>query len=136
MSANEYVQLLRLLTGAGVEFVVVGGTAAVLHGASMATYDLDVLMPFTPDDCARLLQGVAAVRLLACLSSQRLQSLGPARRSLGETLQQHLDGLDLRGASSAVDVIRSGRLAALVALWCRLYMSSSHSRSGRRGSPR
>ena len=50
-----------MLTGAGVEFVVVGGTAAILHGASMATYDLDVLMPFTPDNSARLLQAVSGI---------------------------------------------------------------------------
>lgn len=55
---NDYLRLLNVLSDAQVGFVVVGGTAAVLHGASTATYDLDVLMPFTPDNCERLLEAV------------------------------------------------------------------------------
>ena len=75
MSANEYVQLLRLLTGAGVEFVIVGGTAAIFHGASMAAYDLDVLMPFTADNCARLLQAMSGIhpRLSHTVDKRALQ---------------------------------------------------------------
>ena len=37
---------------------MVGGTAAVLHGASTATYDLDIAMPFSEVNCARLLTAV------------------------------------------------------------------------------
>ncbi len=75
MPANEYVQLLRLLTGAGVEFVVVGGTAAVLHGATMMTFDLDILMPFTPDNCVRLLRAVNGIhpRLSHTVDKRALQ---------------------------------------------------------------
>lgn len=36
-------RLLELLAGGDVEFVVVGGYAAVLHGSSYVTQDLDVL---------------------------------------------------------------------------------------------
>lgn len=56
---NEFVGLLSALTAAKVEFVVVGGTAAVLHGATTATYGLDVLMPFTRENCERLLNALA-----------------------------------------------------------------------------
>ncbi|MCI0571566.1 MAG: nucleotidyltransferase [Myxococcaceae bacterium] len=59
MSANDYLRLLQALTEAEVEFVIVGGTAAVLHGSATATYDLDVLMPFTPSNCERLLRAVS-----------------------------------------------------------------------------
>lgn len=59
MPANDFLELLRRLSGAGLEFVVVGGTAAVLHGSSTATYDLDVLMLFNRDNCDRLLQAVS-----------------------------------------------------------------------------
>lgn len=59
MSAHDFLRLIQLLNGAGVEFVIVGGTAAVLHGSSMATYDLDVLMPFTEENCGRLLRALA-----------------------------------------------------------------------------
>lgn len=34
--------ILELLVTAGVDFVVIGGIAAVLHGSAQATFDLDV----------------------------------------------------------------------------------------------
>lgn len=51
----ETVRLLTCLQDAGFEFVVVGGVAAVAHGASTPTSDLDVAAPMTADNLARLL---------------------------------------------------------------------------------
>jgi hypothetical protein len=39
---SELNGLLQRLSDAGIDFVVVGGVAAVLHGSSMVTRDLDV----------------------------------------------------------------------------------------------
>ncbi|MGB5268484.1 MAG: hypothetical protein WBN30_17960, partial [Polyangiales bacterium] len=47
-------ELLRRLSKAGVEFIVVGGAAAVLHGAPITTEDLDIVHRRTPDNVARL----------------------------------------------------------------------------------
>lgn len=55
-STNDFLRLLQELTRGKIDFAVVGGTAAVLHGASTATYDLDVVMPFTLVNCERLLR--------------------------------------------------------------------------------
>jgi len=41
-------ELLRRITRRGVDFVVVGGIAAVLHGSARATFDLDIA--FAADD--------------------------------------------------------------------------------------
>jgi hypothetical protein len=38
-------RLLELLLDHGVEFVVVGGVAAVLHGSTLLTRDLDICVP-------------------------------------------------------------------------------------------
>jgi hypothetical protein len=38
-----------------VEYVVIGGIAAVLHGVPRATFDLDILIRATPDNTQRLL---------------------------------------------------------------------------------
>ena len=35
-------EILRRLTAQGVDFVVIGGIAAVLHGSAQATFDLDI----------------------------------------------------------------------------------------------
>ncbi len=62
MAANDFLELLRRLSEAQVDFVVVGGTAAVLHGASTATYDLDILMRFDEANCTRLLTALEGQR--------------------------------------------------------------------------
>ena len=47
--------LLRLLVENRVEFVVVGGVAAVLQGASILPVDLDLCIPFSGENLSRLL---------------------------------------------------------------------------------
>jgi hypothetical protein len=42
------------LAAAGVEFIVVGGAAAVLHGAPVTTEDLDIVHRRTPKNVSRL----------------------------------------------------------------------------------
>jgi predicted nucleotidyltransferase len=52
-------QLLRALLDAGLEFVVIGGAAALAHGALTPTRDLDVAAPLTEDNLRRLMQALA-----------------------------------------------------------------------------
>jgi len=47
-------ELLRRLADAGVEFIVVGGAAAVLHGAPITTEDLDIVHRRSPENVSRL----------------------------------------------------------------------------------
>ena len=51
----DLAALIENLTSAGVEFIVVGGAAAVLHGAPTSTIDLDIVHRQTPDNVNRLL---------------------------------------------------------------------------------
>ena len=53
--------LIAALTGAGVEFVVVGGVGAYLHGATYPTVDLDVAFRFTRSNVERLLRAFDGV---------------------------------------------------------------------------
>jgi predicted nucleotidyltransferase len=46
--ALDAEQIFRRLAARGVDFVVIGGIAAVLHGSSRNTFDLD--LTFAPDD--------------------------------------------------------------------------------------
>jgi predicted nucleotidyltransferase len=45
---------LRALSGGGVDFVVVGGIAAVLHGSSALTTDLDIMFASKKENLERL----------------------------------------------------------------------------------
>ena len=57
----DYQGLLETLIEGGVEFIVVGGVCAVLHGAPITTFDLDVVHRRTPENISRL---VAALESL------------------------------------------------------------------------
>jgi hypothetical protein len=56
--ATDEEQLLRALLDAGVQFIVIGGAAAIAHGAVTPTQDLDIAAPFTEENLARLLAAV------------------------------------------------------------------------------
>lgn len=56
---QQTTTLLRRLSESGVEFIIVGGVAATLHGVGGSTYDLDIAAPFTRDNMARLLAALA-----------------------------------------------------------------------------
>lgn len=46
--------LLPALAGAKVEFILVGGVAAIAHGSSRLTQDLDIVYRRTPENVGRL----------------------------------------------------------------------------------
>jgi hypothetical protein len=54
--------LLSALLDAHVEFVVIGGTAAIAHGAVTPTQDLDIAAPFTEANLERLLGAIRRFR--------------------------------------------------------------------------
>lgn len=53
--AFAFRDLLEVLARHGVEFVVVGGLAGVLHGSPIPTRDVDIVHARTPDNIQRLL---------------------------------------------------------------------------------
>lgn len=51
---SDLQALLRRLDDAGVDFVLVGGYAAMLHGSSLLTRDVDVCAALTPESIEKL----------------------------------------------------------------------------------
>ncbi len=51
----DYLAILKTLRRHGVDFIIVGGVCAVLHGAPVATFDLDVVHSREPHNLARLM---------------------------------------------------------------------------------
>jgi hypothetical protein len=58
---QRFADLLRLLTRHGVDFVVVGAAAAVLDGAPITTFDLDVVFETSAENRARLLAALEEI---------------------------------------------------------------------------
>ena len=50
----DFEAILKALTVAEVDFIVVGGVCAVLHGAPISTFDLDLVYSRTGHNLARL----------------------------------------------------------------------------------
>jgi hypothetical protein len=58
MESARYLPLLRVLADHEVEFILVGGLAAVLQGAPIVTGDLDIVHRRTPENVAKLLSAL------------------------------------------------------------------------------
>jgi len=55
MPEGSFVAILRTLSGAGVDFIVVGGVAATLYGSPGQTFDVDMVHSQEPENISRLL---------------------------------------------------------------------------------
>lgn len=55
MATQSFLRILKLLDRHGVEYVVVGGVAAVLQGAPVTTFDIDALVKVDAANADRLL---------------------------------------------------------------------------------
>lgn len=102
---SELKNLLQRLGDAEIDFVVVGGIAAVLHGSSTVTRDLDVCASLSSENLAKL--------RTAFVDLHPVHRIGPARHSFLENpgpgislknlyLQTDLGALDLLGSITGV----------------------------------
>ncbi len=57
-ASGGFQGLIELLTRYEVEFIVVGGVAATLHGASISTFDLDVVYHRGDENVSRLAEAL------------------------------------------------------------------------------
>jgi hypothetical protein len=60
-AADDLVLLAQALAAFGVEYALIGGTAMAVHGFSRATKDIDLLLPVSADNNARLLKALASI---------------------------------------------------------------------------
>ncbi len=103
MARTNFQEVLRTLGKHGVEFVVVGGVAAVLQGAPISTFDLDVVHSRSADNISRLLR--ALKELEAFYRTQPQRRLKPNESHLSSPGHQLLTTcfgpLDLLGEIAA-----------------------------------
>jgi len=104
--------LLRALAASEVRFILVGGAAAIAHGSSRLTQDVDVVYARDPANLARLAAALAP-------ASPYLRGAPPGlpfaldertlRMGLNFTLQTSLGAIDLLG-----EIVGGGRYEALL----------------------
>jgi len=95
-AGQKFRELLEVLFAHEVDFLVVGATAAVLGGAPLTTFDLDVVFEPSPDNRARLLDALRDMDAVYVDPLRRgirptQERLGTHRLSLFETRLGRLD---------------------------------------------
>ena len=112
MTTPCFERLLPTLVEAGVEFIVVGGVAGILHGSARLTYDVDIVYARNRENLGRLVAALlphqpylrdAPAGLPFRLDVQTL------RNGLNFTLTTSLGDLDLLG-----EIIGGGTYEALL----------------------
>ncbi len=99
-SASKFLEQLRVLVVHGVEFIVVGGVAAVFEGAPIVTLDLDIVYRQSLENNARL--ATALEEINALYDDPAGRRIVPDVAKLA-TIKVHLLLTDLGG----LDVLRS-----------------------------
>lgn len=91
MPQARLAELLDALAAGDVDFVVVGMTAGILHGAPVTTLDLDIVHARAPENVARLLRVLGALDATYRHDARRLRPqeshlTGPGHQLLTTTL--------------------------------------------------
>jgi hypothetical protein len=102
-SSLDIEAILRTLDGHRVEYIVVGGVCAVLHGAPVATFDLDVVHLRSRENVARLTRALAELK--AYYRAQPEKKLKPSESHLSgaghQLLLTRYGPLDVLGPNGA-----------------------------------
>ena len=56
---TDFDRVLRALTSESVDFILIGGLAAIIHGSARTTYDVDVVYARAPANLARIVKALA-----------------------------------------------------------------------------
>ena len=68
-SAPDFIQILKVLSRHKVEYILVGGLAAIVQGAPVFTFDLDIVFLKTAENLPRLAEPIDAVLFYADFAS-------------------------------------------------------------------
>lgn len=113
---TELNQLLQRLCDADVDFVIVGGFAAMLHGSSMLTRDLDVCAILTDSSVAKLRAAFRDMHPVHRLTPQRLSFLDtpdPGVPLKNIYLETDLGPLDVLGSIAGIESFEALRKNAV-----------------------
>jgi len=97
---TDFEKLIGALVGAQVEFIVVGGLAATVHGSARLTQDVDVVYARTDANITRLVAALAPFRPYLRGAPAGLPfdwSEATIRRGLNFTLTTTVGDIDLLG---------------------------------------
>lgn len=127
---SDLNQLLKRLSDAEIDFVIVGGFAATLHGSSLVTRDLDVCAVLSNQNVEKLRDALRDLRPAHRLTPQKLSFLdnpGPGVEVNNLYLRTELGPVDVlssilgiggyeRVRADSIEVELFGRLCRVISL--------------------
>ncbi len=69
--SNDFANLLDRLVNHGVDFVIVGGVAGVVHGCTYVTQDIDICCDFSPSNLLALQRAVSDLNPVHRMTPQK-----------------------------------------------------------------
>jgi hypothetical protein len=102
---TDLLKLINLLQECHAKFVIVGGFAALAHGGSMVTEDMDVCCEFSPENLFRIQEAFVSIHAVHRMTPQRLPLQLDERNVAGLKnlyLATDLGQIDLLGRISGV----------------------------------
>jgi len=109
---TDFEKLIGALVGARVDFLVVGGLAATIHGSARLTQDVDVVYARSDDNIARLVTALEPYQPYLRGAPPGLPfdwSAATVRRGLNFTLTTTVGDIDVLG-----EIVGGGAFEALV----------------------
>lgn len=83
MERSDFKSILLKLCTESVDFIVVGGIAGILHGATITTFDVDIVHSREPNNVKRLLRAFSLMN--AHYRERADRNLAPSAASLAGT---------------------------------------------------
>jgi hypothetical protein len=80
MTKAAFAEVARVLSAADIPFIVVGGIAVAEHGYGRNTYDIDLVLPLTPDVVGRAFEALGTIGYRPCVPVSAAQFADPAAR--------------------------------------------------------
>jgi hypothetical protein len=100
---TDFARLLAALTGAGVEFIIIGGFAATAHGSAHVTVDLDIVYNRSAENMSRLAAALEPLQPYLRGAPRGLPfqfDVDTIKRGLNFTLTTGAGDLDLLGEAT------------------------------------
>lgn len=124
---DDLTDLIERLIAAGVDFVLVGGLAAVTHGSSMTTQDIDICCDFSPKNLLRIQSALTGLNPIHRMTANQIPmeltetNCQPLKNLYLDTDWGQLDCLsEILGIGDFEEVKRVSEIIELDEMECRI----------------
>lgn len=100
---KDYLKYLEILREQGIEFVIVGGVAVILHGVNRATFDLDIVPELSPESWRKLVDLIWASGARPRIPETQ-EAIGDVENVKRWIQEKNLLALTFRSPSGGLDI--------------------------------